>query len=203
MDVVVALVGLALVVIVAAYVAQPLVVKARAGASAAEEAPLDKLLSERDALYAAIRDLDLDFQTGKLLEVDYRTVRETYTARGVEILKQLDAVSVPDRRPPADDQSRPSAVTDDIEAAVQARRKGRAQAVQAKVSDDEIEAAVRARRLAASQNPKSEIRNQKSEFGERKSKVGNQSCPSCGHPFDSTDRFCAKCGAALTLEATR
>jgi hypothetical protein len=191
MDVVVALIGLALVVVVAAYIAQPLVVKARVGASVIGESPHDKLLAERDTLYAAIRDLDLDFQTGKLLETDYRSMRETYTVRGVEILKQLDAMGVSSGQ-----WSVVSDQADQIEAAVRARRRGKARGAQLRATEDEIEAAIRARRQAASRKPQSNIRNPKS-------KVRNQACPSCGHPFDPTDRFCAKCGAALTVEATR
>lgn len=178
MNIVIALIGLALVVIVAAFVAQPLVVRPRARATVpVEEAPREKLLAERDALYATIRDLDFDFQTGKLLEQDYRSMRETYAARGVEILKQLDAMGMTGGQ------------TDEIEAAVRARRSGPARTVRPSAAEDEIEAAVRARRQAAARNPQSESRG--------------LVCPSCGRPIDPTDRFCARCGAALTVEATR
>ena len=65
MEIVVAFIGIAIVVIVAAYVAQPLLVRARQ--SAPQDLPSDRLLAERDSVYTAIRDLDFDFQTGKLL----------------------------------------------------------------------------------------------------------------------------------------
>jgi hypothetical protein len=187
MDIVVALIGLTMTVIVAAYVAQPLIARLRTGtATLLEDSPRDKLMAERDALYAAIRDLDFDFQTGKLLEADYRAMREKYAARGVEILKGLDAMpEIGWRR--AEGGSRKAEIADDIEAAVRARRK--AKPAQSAPIEDEIEAAIRARRQAAHPSPKSEI--------------GNQNCPNCGRPVDSTDRFCAKCGASLAAEATR
>jgi len=76
---------------------------------------------------------------------------------------------------------RQKAVADDIEAAVQSRRKGKAQTVP-KSPEDEIEGAIRAR---------------------RQSRTVGRVCPTCGTLFDPADRFCAKCGTALTMEATR
>ena len=177
MDIVVALVGLAIAVIVVVYITQPLVIKTHVKI-AAQESPRDKLLAERDTLYTTIRDLDFDFQTGKLLEADYRVMREKYTARGVEILKELDTMNV---GPQEARSKRQKAVADDIEAAVQSRRKGKAQTVP-KSPEDEIEGVIRAR---------------------RQSRTGSRVCPTCGTLFDPADRFCAKCGTALTMEATR
>jgi hypothetical protein len=166
MEIVVAILGLAMVVVVAAFIAQPFVARSRVLAS--NESPRDQLLAERDMLYATIRDLDFDFQTGKLLEADYRAMREKYVARGVEILKQLDAMPVKSQ------VGAKPVVADKVEAAVQARRKTLS-------PEDEIEAAIRARRQSA---------------------LRNLNCPNCGRPVDPTDRFCGKCGAVLTVEAT-
>jgi len=185
MDIVVALIGLALVVLVAVYIAQPLILKTRVK-TAAPESPRDKLLAERDTLYATIRDLDLDFHTGKLVEADYRAMREAYAARGVEILKELDAMNV---GPQEAKSKRQKAVADDIEAAVQARRKGKPQVAGRMAEEDEIEAAIRARR--------------QTKIGNQQSTISHPACPSCGTLFDPADRFCAKCGAALTAEVTR
>ena len=188
MDIVVAFIGTAIVVIVAAYVAQPLLVRTRLKA-ATEDSPRDKLLAERDAIYTAIRDLDFDFQTGKLLEADYAAMRDKYTARGVEILKELDALG--------DDRKTPAAVADEIEAAVQARREARTRRPAPK--EDDIEAAVRARRQSASGAPQSAtLARAVTSAG-----VRDPQCPKCGRPIDPSDRFCAKCGAALTVEAAR
>ena len=188
MDIVVALVGLAIAVIVVAYITQPLVIRTRVKI-AAPESPRDKLLAERDALYTTIRDLDFDFQTGKLLEADYRVTREKYTARGVEILKELDALGLDRQLQTADSRRRQAAAIDEVEAAVQARRKSKSPVASRMAEENEIEAAIRARR-------QTKISNQQST-------ASYQACPSCGTPFDPADRFCAKCGAALTVEVTR
>jgi hypothetical protein len=201
MDIVVALIGLAIVVLVAVYVAQPLVTRTRVKVSA-DESPRDKLLAERDALYAAIRDLDFDFQTGKLLEVDYRAARGEYTACGVEILKELDALGAGRGRQEARGKGQEVAA-DEIEAAVQARRKHKAE-----TSEDAIEAAIRSRRQAANRNPEPPKEGDSETLAPAlrasvSAGVQNQKCPNCGRPVDLIDRFCAKCGTALIAEATR
>jgi hypothetical protein len=187
MEIVVAMIALALVVAVAAYVAAPLTSRSRM-MIAPEESPRERLLAERTTVLVAIRDLDFDFQTGKLLETDYRGLREKYAARGVEILKELDAL--PDGGRKLEVRGQKSADRDEIEAAVGARRKVKSQ-VAGRKEEDDIEAAVRARHQSQAQ-----VRNQKSE-------IRNLKCPSCGRPIDSTDKFCAKCGAALSVEAAR
>jgi hypothetical protein len=187
MDIVVALIGLALVIVVAVYVAAPLTARSRR-TTAPEELPRDKLLAERNTVLVAMRDLDFDFQTGKLLEEDYRAMRDKYAARGVEILKELDAMPDGGQKPEVRrSKGERSAGVDEIEAAVQARRRGRPQ-VSRTAEEDDIEAAVRARRNMPRPNLQSPI---------------SLKCPSCGRAIDSTDKFCARCGAALSVEATR
>ncbi|HEX7588576.1 MAG TPA: hypothetical protein VF478_09700 [Anaerolineae bacterium] len=51
---------------------------------------LDGLLSQRDAAYEALRDLDFDFQMGKLSQSDYTTMRERYKGRAAVALEQID-----------------------------------------------------------------------------------------------------------------
>lgn len=50
-----------------------------------------QLQAEREAILNSVRDLDFDYQTGKLSEGDYLAQRESLMGRGVEILKQIDA----------------------------------------------------------------------------------------------------------------
>jgi hypothetical protein len=58
------------------------------GSGAARESALPELRSERQALYASIRDLDHDFETGKISEDDYRTMREELRSRAVALLRE-------------------------------------------------------------------------------------------------------------------
>ncbi len=46
------------------------------------------LQAEKDAVYAAIRDLDFEYRTGKLSEEDYTSLRQDYRHRALALLKQ-------------------------------------------------------------------------------------------------------------------
>ena len=110
------LVGIALVIGVIAYVAKPLFKRPPRGmhirdAGGARQA---HLTHQRDAIYALIRELDVDYQTGKILEQDYRSLRERYVTEGVSVLKQLDALPATDGR---------SALENEIEEQVLAMRR--------------------------------------------------------------------------------
>ena len=94
----------------AVFVLWPFIAARSSADEQAKDKPADlslitQLQTEREAILNSVRDIDFDYQTGKLSEEDYLTQRENLMARGVEILKQIDA-----------EQS------DAIEAAVQARR---------------------------------------------------------------------------------
>lgn len=52
--------------------------------------PLIGLEAQHQATLASLRDLDFDFQTGKLAEIDYHTQREFLMQRGADILRQID-----------------------------------------------------------------------------------------------------------------
>ena len=84
------LVGLALLAVVVALVMQPLLHC---------KSPLTKPQSPRAALEAeravtirAIREMDFDYRTHKLLEQDYKQLRETLVQRGTQILRAIDAL---------------------------------------------------------------------------------------------------------------
>jgi hypothetical protein len=53
---------------------------------------LDGLVAQRDSAYDAIRDLDFDFQMGKLSQSDYAAMREKYKTRAALALQQIDAL---------------------------------------------------------------------------------------------------------------
>ncbi len=52
-----------------------------------------KVLGQRkEDVYAAIKDMDFDFEMGKISEEDYQELKSQYKARALEILKELDGV---------------------------------------------------------------------------------------------------------------
>ncbi len=52
---------------------------------------LAQLQSQHEAFLISVRDLDFDYQTGKLTEAEYLAQRESLMQRGVDILRQIDA----------------------------------------------------------------------------------------------------------------
>jgi len=84
------LVGLAIAVVAGAYVARPLLAR---GYRTREPTARERLLAEREGLYTAIRDLDFDYQTGRVDEASYRELRATLTAQAADVLRRLDALS--------------------------------------------------------------------------------------------------------------
>ena len=113
------LLALALLLLVAAYIARPIL--DRAGEERAESAPADAIydrvnrLAERENVLAALRDLDFDHTTGKIAQEDYRAQRAALVGQGVAILRQLDALGL-DGRGAAE-------LDTEIEAAIAARRR--------------------------------------------------------------------------------
>ena len=90
----------------------------------------EALVAQREAIYATVRSLDFDYDTGKLDPADYRAQREVWVQRGIAVLKALDALQ-PAETPvsaPTGGRSNPSVLPDladfdaQIEAAIASRR---------------------------------------------------------------------------------
>lgn len=86
------LLGLALLASVAFAVAYPFIT--RRGLRDERPSTTEGLLAEREAILLALRDLDFDKTVGKLAPEDYAAQRAELVARGVAVLKQLDALGL-------------------------------------------------------------------------------------------------------------
>lgn len=163
-------IGLALLALVAFVVAQPFL--ENQGVRERPVTQAEALTAEREQVLDALRDLDFDHAMGKLADEDYTPQRARLLARGVELLKQLDAVTAAaPARPGAAE-----ALDDQLERAVAARRKARAGGAS---SDPEaqMEAAIAARRAP------------------QPAAAAGRACIQCGAGLQANDRFCPKCGA--------
>jgi len=91
-DVLVALLIFLILAAAAALVTAPLR-RARAEAEDAHvEARREELDAAKEAKYREIRDLEMDFRTGKLSEADFRDLDRQLRGEAVEILRELDAL---------------------------------------------------------------------------------------------------------------
>ncbi len=117
---------LALLILVAMYLAQPYLEK-RAKVVSAEELELSALLAKRDDVVSALKELEFDNALGKVPEEDYPKQREELIAKGAEALRRIDAF-----------KAGTASSGDELEAAINARR--------AATEDDDIESLIAARR---------------------------------------------------------
>lgn len=69
--------------------------------SEAGESRIAALVAERETVYATIRDLDEDFETGKLTAEDHTTLRNELRSRAVSLLQEEREASRPKPRAPA------------------------------------------------------------------------------------------------------
>jgi hypothetical protein len=135
---------------------------------------LEGLVSQRDAMYSAIKDLENDHAMGKLSDADYKSLRAKYEAKAVAILQELDTVV----------GSKPS--------------------TRAVRGDDAIEREIARLRRAATPNgslkcPRCGTPHTAEDVFCAKcgASLRGVRCPSCGKRAAVGDKFCAKCGKPL------
>ncbi len=88
-------VGLLIVLLVAAWALRPLVAARRlrlAPAAAEESLAFENLLFQRESLLEALRDLQMDQAMGKLSAEDFATLDASYRAQAIAVLQQLDTL---------------------------------------------------------------------------------------------------------------
>jgi hypothetical protein len=173
---------LGLLVLVALYIARPLLEK-RSVVVSEEEHELSALLAEQDRILNALQELDFDYALGKIPEEEYPEQRAALVTQGVNVLRRLDELQ--GQAQEADTDAR-------LEAAIEARRadaqrvpafagngtNGRRVPAVAGGGDDDLEALIASRRRQ---------RNEKSAGF----------CPQCGGPVQKSDLFCPKCGTKV------
>lgn len=118
----VAVSGFVLLLAVAYLIARPLI----APTSEAEVKSRSALEDEKSRLFDAIRDLDLDFTTGKLSEDDYRRLRARSLAEAAEVVRAIDEARRVGQasQPDADEEPAPTPerLDADLELEIAARR---------------------------------------------------------------------------------
>ena len=75
------------------FVGEPLLRRAAHPPFAGEnDQETERLSLQKETLYTAIRDLDFDFQTGKVDQRDYAELRQYLEGEALQLIRQLDAV---------------------------------------------------------------------------------------------------------------
>lgn len=178
------------VVLVIGFIAYPLFTVPHEQAAPAANA-LDSLIAQRDSAYDAIRDLDFDFQLGKLSQADYDLLREKYKARAALALQQIDQL--------AGSTGAGERIEEEV-ARLRARGLG-------PKDGDAIEqevARLRQRRAKsatpdAPANGHAPVDDAEQEIARLRATRHSDvlHCRQCGTPYRTGDRFCSKCGAKI------
>ena len=171
------LLGLALLVLVGLYIARPLM--APSAEIRQRESRYNDLLAAKESYLIQIRDLDFDYQTGKVPEEEYESQRAELMADATEILKMIDEIEGAAMMVSPEPQSNQSAASiEDI--------------------DSDIEAAILRIRHTHQAPGTVEYEPETAEAAASSERGGEvKFCPQCGKSTDPNDKFCVNCGAKL------
>jgi hypothetical protein len=86
--------SLAMILIVAAYVLQPLSGSERGGHRDTNQR-LSALQAERDRVFDSIQEIDMDHSMGKVPEEHYLHQRQELALEGAEVLRKIDELQLP------------------------------------------------------------------------------------------------------------
>lgn len=112
MDIGSILAGLALTLLTVAFVAIPLI--QHRGKDVTETERLSsELQAGRDRVLSSLQELEMDFNTGKILEEDYQDQRQALMKEGAGILRRIDVLKAGGDVSPKGDE-----IDDEIEAAI-------------------------------------------------------------------------------------
>jgi ribosomal protein L32 len=162
---------LALVIVVAAYIASPLRKPRDRRAVSKLDIELSRLLAERERVLDALAELDFDNDMGKVPDDLYPVQRELLLIRGADVLRLLDEQTFGQIEASGSETER----TERVERAAKIRS----------TDEDPLEAMIAARRskrALSSAQPAG-----KANF-----------CPNCGSALQPGDRFCPSCGQQLS-----
>jgi len=84
------IIGIVLVIATAAFIAYPLFQKQKNKVSFALNHRALEMEARKSEIYTAIRDIDFDYQMGKLTKEDYENLRQQYKTEAIGMMKQID-----------------------------------------------------------------------------------------------------------------
>ena len=172
--------------------------KPQSAPAVAQPEPNNELLSQKEATYAALKELDFDYALGNLTQEDHRELEEKYKDKAVNILKELD-----ERQEGGGASPLERSLESEI---LRLRRSVRKPDASMQEIEDEI--------LKLRQVRGATLTVVKDVCPQCNSAIqtGAKYCPQCGaslkklvcgkcsSPYKIEQRFCSECGAALLEE---
>ena len=208
---------------VLAYMISPMLDRSvrRPGIARSARSRRDDLLKKKDFIYSSIRELNIDYNMGKLAAEDHDALRQEYMKEASDVLDELDRTAVSDlpveeqieeavremrqRRDPASGE--PVTVDDDAaeEKDAEDRTDGDPAAESAPAVDAPAESAPAedARPVPAASVQECRICRTVNEQSARfciecGASLKSITCAGCGAENPASARFCAQCGGKLT-----
>lgn len=172
-----------------AWVVWPLINKAPAP-MLVEDDRLAELLGRKDAVLAAIRDLEFDYSVGKLDADDYQLYDGRLRRQAVALIQQIEQIA------PA---------STEMDATLEHEVRRRRKVVEGELAS--VPPALSAPALPAMQPVVARAPLAPGAAGTGNGALaapalaGRRFCTSCGHPLESHHRFCANCGSAVAAVA--
>ncbi len=91
-----------LAVVAVGLVGYPLIRQARESEDTEWMEDAADLHHRKESAYAALKELEFDYRTGKLSEADYHELEAKYRAEGLEALQQIEALEAGEATEPAE-----------------------------------------------------------------------------------------------------
>lgn len=134
------------------------------------------LQEKKEDVYAAMKEMEFDFEMGKISEEDYQELRSQYKVKALEILKELDHIEK----------------DDDLDAAIEREIQ---QFRTKSAPEEDIEAAIEreVQQLRKDKKPPGDTER------EEKSVQSINFCPQCGEKVIPNSNFCQNCGMKLVF----
>ena len=74
----------------AAFAASPFISAKKEWLVAAGNKKLEKMVTEKESFYQAIKDVEFEYAEGKLTEKDFHELRDYYKEKAIQTLKSID-----------------------------------------------------------------------------------------------------------------
>jgi hypothetical protein len=192
MDIGSLLVILALLLLVGLFISRPLLERKEIRITSAdilEDHEHSALLAERDRILTSLEELDFDYAVGKIPAEDYPILRRTLVQKGADVLRALDKYEseVPEQE-----------IDTRLESAIAARRTMPAGVTDPSAGDEPYEESSLPARASNHIQVDDEIETLIATRRRQRSDKSAGFCPQCGNAVTQSDRFCSKCGTALS-----
>lgn len=151
--------------------------------SVAADQTLSELLSKREAALRAVKDLEFDYQTGKVSSADYPIYERNLKEQAIAAIQAVDEYQGRQRQAAASKQAELDTA---LEAEIEVLRRTQSTARPPMATNGHPVVASSASDTTAivSDRPAPKF------------------CPQCGRPVQAGDHFCASCGATLVSVTT-